>query len=253
MPLEEATKISEKSGEGLVGTINKHQLLLTSRGLLSKQGKNELVARLPTEKGLECVLLIDGSLGAHFRFRDTPRTDSRSFISHLGPKHHVKKVMIISGDREQEVRYLAEQIGISEIYASKTPEEKVALVEKETKENKTMYLGDGINDAPALAVATVGVAFGQKSEITTEAADAVIMDNSLEKVDELLHISQKMRRIALQSAVGGMTLSILGMIFAAFGFLPPVMGAIIQEIIDVFAVLNALRVTFLKKLSDYNP
>lgn len=100
--------------------------------------------------------------------------------------------------------------------------------------------------------ATVGIAFGQQSDITAEAAGAVVMENSLKKVDEFLHVSRRMRSIALQSAVGGMTLSMFGMILAAGGYLPSVAGAIAQEIIDVFAVINALRVSFPpKSLSDY--
>ena len=149
--------------------------------------------------------------------------------------------MIVSGDREEEVKYLATTVGITEVYASKSPEEKVDIVVKETKQAKTAYLGDGINDAPALLAATVGIAFGRNSDITAEAAGAVVMDSTLEKVDEFLHISKRMRTIALQSALGGMTLSIVGMIIAAFGFLPPVAGAISQEVIDVIAIMNSLR------------
>jgi P-type E1-E2 ATPase len=167
--------------------------------------------------------------------------ESASFIGHLKPKHLFHKVMLVSGDRETEVRYLADRVGIGEVYASQSPEEKLVIVRRETAKRKTLYLGDGINDAPALMAATVGVAFGQNSDITSEAAGAVILDSSLEKVDEFLHISRRMRVIALQSAVGGMALSVAGMIFAALGLLPPVAGAISQEVIDVVVVLNALR------------
>ena len=149
--------------------------------------------------------------------------------------------MLVSGDRDSEVRYLADRVGITEVYASQSPEQKLDLVRRETAIGKTVFLGDGINDAPALTAATVGLAFGQNSDVTAEAADAVIMDSNLEKIDEFMHIGRRMRQIALESAVGGMALSIAGMLFAAAGYLPPVAGAVMQEVIDVAAVLNALR------------
>jgi P-type E1-E2 ATPase len=132
-------------------------------------------------------------------------------------------------------------VGITEIHAQQSPEEKLALVRQETGKSKTLYVGDGVNDAPAMMAATVGMAIGQNSDVTTEAAGVVIMDNSLEKVDEFMHISRRMRIIALQSAVGGMGLSVIGMIIAATGNLTPIAGAISQEVIDVLAVANALR------------
>lgn len=239
--LIDAQRISEPKGAGLQGTIDKHEVIITSRKQLDKFGLEKDVAVLPQGTGLECVILIDHQLAAHYRFRDSPRVDSKSFIQHLLPKHGFKKVIIVSGDREEEVQYLANSVGIAEVYAGKSPEEKVDIVMKETQQAKTAYLGDGINDAPALLAATVGIAFGCNSDITTEAAGAVVMDSSLETVDEFLHISKRMRAIALQSALGGMSLSIFGMVIAAFGFLPPVAGAISQEIIDVIAIMNSLR------------
>jgi len=150
------------------------------------------------------------------------------------------------------VRYLAEQVGIHEVYWGQTPEQKLELVRQETQRANTVFLGDGINDAPALTAATVGIAFGQNSDITAEAAGAVILENSLAKVDELLHVSRRLRSIALQSAVGGMALSVICMAFAALGYLPPVAGAIAQELIDALAVVNALRVAIPPKtLTDY--
>jgi len=239
--LIDAQQISEPKGAGLQGTVDGHVVIITSRKQLDKFGLGKDMDVLPQGAGLECVILIDHQLAAHYRFRDSPRADSVSFIQHLFPKHGFKKVMIVSGDREEEVKYLANSVGITEVYGGKSPEEKVDIVMKETQKAKTAYLGDGINDAPALLAATVGIAFGRNSDITAEAAGAVVMDSTLEKVDEFLHISKRMRTIALQSALGGMALSIIGMIIAAFGFLPPVAGAISQEVIDVLAIMNSLR------------
>jgi len=192
--------------------------------------------------GLECLVFIDGVFAAVCRFRDAPRDDSHSFVRHLSPHHRVGKVLLLSGDRESEVRYLAESVGIQDVYFEKTPEEKLAIVKEESQRARTLFVGDGINDAPGLLAATVGVAFGHSSDITAEAAGAVILEASLRKVDELIHIGRRMRRIALESAIGGMGLSILGMLAAAAGYLPPVSGAVMQELIDLAAVLNALRV-----------
>lgn len=242
--LMDATEVSEPPGHGLRGTVAAHTIEITARRKLQSNDIPNIDQLPPHAEGLECVMLIDNAYAATLRFRDAPRGESRSFVQHLRPKHHFERVIIVSGDRESEVRYLADQVGITEVYAQKTPEEKLVIVRSETEKANTLYVGDGVNDAPAMMAATVGVAIGGKSEVTTEAAGAVVMDNSLTKVDEFMHISYRMRRIALQSAVGGMTLSVVGMLIAAAGYLPPVSGAIFQEIIDVVAVLNALRAAF---------
>jgi heavy metal translocating P-type ATPase len=252
LALRDASEIEERPGQGLRGTVAGRTVQVTSRKQLVAQ-QPHLEPELPSLLGgMECVIVLDGRYAATLRFRDQPRTEGASFVYHLGPKHHFDRVMIVSGDRESEVRYLAEQVGIQEVHASQTPEQKVAIVRQETQRANTVFLGDGINDAPALTAATVGIAFGQKSDITAEAAGAVIMDTSLQKVDEFLHISRRLRSVVLQSAIGGMALSLLGMGIAAVGYLPPVTGAIMQEVIDVFAVVNALRVAFPPKtLTDF--
>jgi P-type E1-E2 ATPase len=155
---------------------------------------------------------------------------------------HLARVVRDSGDRESEVRYLAERTGIEAVFAGQTPEQKMELVRRESQRSNTVFVGDGINDAPALAAATVGIAFGQNSDITAEAAGAVIMDTSLEKVDEFLHISRRMRTIALQSAIGGMALSVVGMAVATAGYLPPVAGAVAQEVISPVQARRGVRV-----------
>lgn len=235
-------EISEQPGQGLTASVAGKLVHITGRKQLQQRDAT-LASELPaTSSGMECVLLIGGAYGATFRFRDVPRTESRSFVRHLVPEHHVTRIMLLSGDREPEVQRLAREVGISEALSGKSPEEKLNIVRQEAKRAPTLFVGDGINDAPAMEAATVGIAFGQNSDITAEAADAVIMESSLRKVDELIHIGRRMRTIALQSAVGGMALSMMGMAIAAAGHLPPVAGAIAQEAIDIAAVLNALRV-----------
>ncbi|MDE3135562.1 MAG: cadmium-translocating P-type ATPase, partial [Acidobacteriota bacterium] len=217
----DVSQISEPPGQGLSGTVEGLHLLIT--------GRHGPVARdlplPPLAGGLECIMIVDGRYAATMRFRDTPRTESLSFISHLRPRHAVQRVILVSGDRESEVRYLADELGIREVHASKSPEEKVEIVRQETARARTLFVGDGINDAPALVAATVGVAFGTGADVTAAAADAVVLETSLGRVDELIHIGRRMRRIALESAVGGMAVSVLGMIAAAIGFLPPIGGA----------------------------
>ncbi|MFN8930467.1 MAG: heavy metal translocating P-type ATPase [Alphaproteobacteria bacterium] len=239
----EASSVSEKPGQGLTGIIAGHEISVTHRRKLLQLAPNMAALLPPTAAGLECVILQDGAYAATFQFRDAPRAEGKSFIGHLSPAHQFSKVMLVSGDRESEVNYLAALLGITETKASQSPEQKVAIVRAETALAPTLFMGDGINDAPALASATVGIAFGQHSSVTAEAAGAVIMENSLVKVDELIHISERLRVIALQSAIGGITLSLLGMGFAAAGHITPVMGAVIQEVIDLLAIANALRLT----------
>lgn len=244
--LHQASLVSERPGEGLRGVVEGVSVTITGRA------KAAGIQLPPAAPGLECVVLFDGQLAGLLRFRDAARAESRPFVSHLGPKHGIRRVVLLSGDREEEVRYLAERVGISEMHFGKSPEEKVEIVRAATAAEPTLFVGDGVNDAPAMLMATVGVALGARSEVTSEAADAVVLDSSLEKTDELMHIGRWMRRVALQSAIGGMVLSAAGMALAAAGLLPPVMGALTQEAIDLAAVLNALRVSFPgRRLADF--
>jgi cation transport ATPase len=250
LSLGEATEISEHPGEGLRGIVGGTRVRIIGRKQAAPLGFAHL---LPEQSsGLECVVLVGEAYAATYRFHDAPREDSRSFISHLGPRHRLERILLVFGDREQEVRYLADRVGITEVYGGCSPEEKVEITRRETARAPTLFIGDGINDAPALAAATVGIAFGNQSEITAEAAGAVIMDTSLKRVDQLFHISRRMRRVALQSAVGGMAISVAGMAVAFAGYLPPVSGAVVQEVIDLIAVLNALRAGIARgPLTDY--
>lgn len=250
--LQEVSEVRELPGAGLTGSVAGRSIQVTSRHKLASYDPTAIGQLPPQAGGLECVILVDGRYAATYRFRDTPRRDGASFVRHLPAKHGIERIVLLSGDRKSEVAYLADLVGISEYYGDQSPEEKLSFVRAANAQGPTAFVGDGINDAPALMAASVGIAFGQNSDVTTEAAGVVIMDSSLVKVNDLLHIGRRMRRIALQSAVGGMALSVVGMIVAALGYLPPVAGALAQEVIDVVAVLNALRAAFpARELDDF--
>ncbi len=242
--LAEASEVAEPPGDGLRGEVLGQQVAVTSRKKMLAIDPAAAAQMPEVTGGLECVVAIDRRYAATLRFRDAPRPDSQSFVQHLALKHQFRRTMIVSGDRESEVQYLAREIGVSEVHAGQSPEQKLALVRAETALAPTLYVGDGINDAPAMMAATVGMAIGEHSDVTAEAAGVVALENSLKKVDEFIHIARRMRAIALQSAVGGMALSMVGMGFAVAGYLTPVNGALLQEAIDVAAVLNALRAAF---------
>jgi len=229
--------IREEPGVGLRGQVGNYRVLVTGRALAAA------TFQLPpgASSGMECIVVVNDAYAATYTFLDVARPDSERFVGHLGPIHGFNRVLLVSGDREAEVNRLARSVSIDRVHAEQSPEQKVEIVRRESEVAKTVFIGDGINDAPALLTATVGIAFGRNSDVTSEAARVVIIDSSLEKVDTLMHVSYRLRQVALQSAVGGMALSTVGMIFAAFGVLAPVAGAVVQEVIDLVAVLNALR------------
>ncbi|MBM4057961.1 MAG: heavy metal translocating P-type ATPase, partial [Planctomycetes bacterium] len=191
LPLGEAEALEEKPGQGLVGRVLMaadgipRAVAITNRrklAVLDPDGPDRLPSRVT---GLECVVLIEGRLAGVLRFRDSPRADGRPFVSHLGPAHGLSRVLLVSGDRESEVRWLADVVGIDEVHAEVPPEGKLALVTEAVAAAPTLFVGDGINDAPALAAATIGIAMGAGSNVTSEAAGAVVMDQAIERVDEL--------------------------------------------------------------------
>ena len=244
------SEMREPPGEGLSGRVNGRLVRLMGRRQVSAQD----AATLPPESaGLECVVSIDGSSAAILHFRDAPRPESAALIGHLRPMHGFTRLLLVSGDREAEVRDLAAQMRITDVRFGQSPEQKLEIVVHERRTQPVLFVGDGVNDAPAMVAATAAIAIGAQSDVTAASAGAVIMDGTISRVDELLHIAVRTRRIALQSAVGGMMVSVIGMALAAAGWLPPLAGAITQEIIDVFAVLNALRASTLpRRLTDYD-
>jgi cation transport ATPase len=136
------SEVRERPGQGLEGTVNGRRVRIIGRRQAEAAGHGSALP--PIAAGLECVVLIDGEYAATYRFHDAPREDSRSFIRHLGPHHQLERVLLVSGDHESEVRYLAQQVGIDQVFAGRTPEEKVAITRDETSRAPTVFIGDGI-------------------------------------------------------------------------------------------------------------
>lgn len=247
LALLDAEELREEPGKGIRARIAGVEYQVVSRKQLSASTS---LPPLP-EGQLECILLREGVYWGAFHFFDAPRPDTQLFVEHLGPRHGGRRVVLLTGDQAPAARLLAKQVGIPEVYASQSPEQKVEFVRAATAQGPTLFVGDGINDAAALLQASVGISFGSAFNVTSEAAAAVILEPSLAKIDELLHIGRRLRRIAVQSVVGGLGISVLGMGFAAAGWLSPLYGAILQEVVDVATVLNALRTTIGSDETDY--
>ncbi len=215
-----STDVKEEIGKGIAGTIG---------------GKRYLFSGIS--------LLEDGKEKTQFHFSDTLKAGAIDLIPRL-EKQGIHTA-IITGDKKENAEKIFSGTKV-DIYAQQSPEDKYRLIDEEKKNGgKVVMVGDGLNDAPALAKADVGIVFsGTENGATIDAADVVILGSGLEKLDALFSISHRTIRIAKESIYGGIGLSIVGMVFAAFGHIPPVSGAILQECIDVVVILNALRTLF---------
>jgi len=168
---------------------------------------------------------------------NTIANDVRAWIE--GDAEHI---VLATGDRRAVAEAVTEGLGLDAVHADLAPGQKVALVLAERAGGPVMMVGDGVNDAPALAAADIGVAMGARgAAASAEAADVVLLVDHLDRLLPGIEIAQRSRRIAMESVVAGIGLSVLGMIVAAFGYLTPVQGALLQELIDVAVILNALR------------
>ena len=185
---------------------------------------------------------VDGAPVGLLVLDDPIRPDASRTIRDLR-RGGIDRIVMLTGDRAVVADTVGAAIGVDEVLAERTPAEKVEAVRIEHHRAPTLMVGDGINDAPALALADVGVAIGARgATASSEAADAVLAVDRLDRLGEALAIARRSRRIAQQSATAGMGMSLAAMGVAAFGYLPAVWGALLQEAIDVAVILNALRV-----------
>ena len=234
--------VAEIPGEGVIGFIDGRQVIVGGDGFVA--GRVGRVTGDHPELAAGSVMVavaVDGRLAGHLVMSDPLREGAAEMLASLR-RQGVGRILLATGDRAEVAARVTEGLGLDGIRAGLTPDEKVLLVLTEHKNGPVMMVGDGVNDAPALAAADVGVAMGARgAAASAEAADVVLLVDRVDRVAPGIEIARKSRRIALESVVAGIGLSVLGMIAAAFGYLTPVQGALLQEAIDVSVILNALR------------
>jgi P-type E1-E2 ATPase len=187
------------------------------------------------------AVAIDGALAGMIVLKDQVRADAMSVLADLRTSG-IRRLVLASGDRAEIAHVVGQALGMDAVLGDLTPEAKVDAVRRETGNGPVMMVGDGVNDAPALAAADIGVAMGARGTASSsEAAGVVVLVDELAPLAKAIAIARRSRRIALQSVSAGLTLSVGAMVAAAFGYLQPVEGAILQEAIDVAVILNALR------------
>lgn len=239
LTLSAPTNVTENPGEGISGYVEgKHVAVGGLKFIASRFGQ---VPKLDRPGLMTAAVAIDGRFAATLVFRDALRegaTEALETLRRLG----LNRIILATGDRADVARTIAADLPLDEVHAELTPAQKIGLVTREAALATTMMVGDGINDAPALAAADIGLAMGTRgSAAAVEAGDAVLLIDRLDRICLGVTISRRCRRIAMQSIVAGIGLSVLGMMIAAFGYLEPVEGALVQEAIDVAVVINALR------------
>src|SRR5690606_35363779 len=184
---------------------------------------------------------VDGVLAGTLVMSDPLRSDAAAVIQRLRAAG-IERIVLATGDRAAVAMPVTQQLGLDELKADLTPQDKVDVVVSARAAGPVMMVGDGVNDAPALAAADVGVAMGARgAAASSETADVVLLVDRLDRLADAIGVAHRSARIALQSVVAGLGLSILAMIAAALGYLPPLHGALLQEAIDIAVILNALR------------
>ncbi|MGW1022890.1 heavy metal translocating P-type ATPase [Streptomyces sp. NPDC002577] len=243
LELSVPSDVSEEPGRGATGTVDGHQVYV---GRLSASGARPAWARAVDNRALldgaaVAWLTVDGHPAGAVLLRDPLRHDAPHTLRHLRAAG-IERVLMLTGDRAAPAHEVAAVLGLDDVRAELSPADKVAAVRAEREHAVTVMVGDGVNDAPALAAADIGVAMGARgSTASSEAADIVLTTDRVDRLADAVAIAQRTRRIAVQSALGGMLMSLAAMGAAAAGLLPPAAGALLQEGIDVAVILNALR------------
>lgn len=236
------SEVVELPGEGIVGRVEGRPVIVGGDGFVAA-----LVGRVSGDLSsmaagsVLVAVAIDGKMAGHLVMSDPLCEGAGAMLDGLR-REGVRRILLATGDRADVAERVTEGLGLDGVRAGLTPDQKVLLVLSERKRGPVMMVGDGVNDAPALSAADVGVAMGARgAAASAEAADVVLLVDRIDPLGPGIEIARAARRIAVESVVVGIGLSVVGMIAAAYGYLSPVQGALLQEVIDVAVILNALR------------
>jgi heavy metal translocating P-type ATPase len=244
LPLTIPTEAVETPGEGIAGRIDGRAVAVGGLHYIAGIIGDAASALLPGGRlpgALATAVAVDGRLAGVLFLSDTVRAGTEHLLQALRALG-IERIVLATGDRREVAEAVATGLSIDLVRSELSPDAKVLTVLSERKVGPVMMIGDGVNDAPALAAADIGLAMGAKgAAASAEAADVVLLVDQLDRVLPAIRIARRSRFIALQSVIAGMGLSFIAMIAAAFGHLPPVEGALLQEAIDVAVIFNALR------------
>ena len=238
------TELVESPGEGIVGSVEGRKAIVGGVTFVESRLSGYDAAELRQHKvaGAAVVAVaVDGRVAGAFVLADELRVGTEALLRTLR-RLGIERVVLATGDRREVAEAIAVGLPIDAVRSELTPDQKVLVVISERKHGPVMMVGDGVNDAPALAAADIGLAMGARgAAAAAEVADVVFLVDDLGHLVPAIEIAQRSRVIALESVYVGIGLSVIGMIVAAFGYITPVQGALIQELIDVAVILNALR------------
>lgn len=238
--------VAETPGAGLTGRVGGRTVTIGAFAYVAEHAaagpwSERILRDMAYEEGAAVFVGVDGLMVGAIRMADQMRLETPRALRLL-KRAGIERLVMLTGDRRDVAQTLGALLGVTQVRAEQTPEDKLRAIEAARKEGMVIMVGDGVNDAPALAAADVGVAMGAHgAAASSEAADVVLLVDRLDRLVEAIRIARHARGIAVQSVAAGMTLSIAAMLVAAFGFLPPIAGAMLQEAIDVVVIVNALR------------
>ena len=242
LPIRDARGTVETPGRGVAGTVGEKEIAVGSRAYVQSRypALRDRWTAPPTE-ALTAHVTVDGAHAGVIEFADRIRTTAPAMIAELR-RAGIRRILLLSGDDLPTTRAVAGAVGITEARGDLLPQDKVSVAAELVKAGeRVVMVGDGTNDAPALSAATVGVAMARQGGVTAEAADAVLLSDDVADVARAIRIGKRTMRVARQSIIAGLGASLVAMMFAAMGMIPPTAGALLQEGIDVAVILNALR------------